>query len=194
MYSSGLWAAPPRGPSPSTVSGIAEAKWLASLAPPRGIPITGRPSASPARSSSGTVASVASMPGHSRTMSGCRVAPPTSAGIASTTRWKASEESARMSLTSSPSPGTTLNASPECSTVGTAVRRSGPSGSWQLATAWAAAASASSALRPRSGAEPECDARPSARTFSVPAALRRTTTPSSPSGVRAPPSKQRQAS
>ncbi len=99
-----------------------------------------------------------------------------------------------MSLTSSPSPGTTLNASPECSTVGTAVRRSGPSGSWQPATAWAAAASASSALRPRSGAEPECDARPSARTFSVPAALRRTTTPSSPSGVRAPPSKQRQAS
>ena len=99
-----------------------------------------------------------------------------------------------MSLTSSPSPGTTLNASPACSTVGTAVRRSGPLGSWQLATACAAAASASSALRPRSGAEPECAARPSACTLNVPAALRRTTTPSSPSGVRAPPSKQRQAS
>ena len=174
MYSSGLCAAPPRGPRPSTVSGIAAAKWLASLAPPRGIPTTGRPSAALARSSSGAVASVASMPGHSRTMSGCRVAPPTSAGIASTTRWNASEESARMSLTSSPEPGTTLNAAPEFRTVGTAVRRSGPSGSWQPATAWAAAASASSALRPRSGAEPECEARPSARTFSVPAALRRT--------------------
>ena len=58
MYSSGLWAAPPRGPSPSTVSAIEAAKWLASLAPPRGIPITGRPSASPARSSSGAVAAV----------------------------------------------------------------------------------------------------------------------------------------
>ena len=33
--SSGVWAPPPRGPSPSIVSGIVEAKWLASLAPPR---------------------------------------------------------------------------------------------------------------------------------------------------------------
>src|SRR4051794_41198876 len=31
--SSGLCALPPRGPRPSTVSGIVDAKWLASLAP-----------------------------------------------------------------------------------------------------------------------------------------------------------------
>src|SRR5262249_31956042 len=30
MNSSGVWAPPPRGPSPSSVRGIAEAKWLAS--------------------------------------------------------------------------------------------------------------------------------------------------------------------
>ncbi len=134
------------------------------------------------------------MPGHTRTISGCSVAPPTSAGSAATTRSKAAASSARMSLTSSPAPGTTLNASPACMTVGTAVRWSGPSGSWQPATACAAAASASSALRPRSGAEPEWAARPRALTLSVPAALRRTTTPSWPSALRAPPSKHRHAS
>ena len=42
--SSGVWAPPPRGPSPSTVSGIAGAKWLASLAPPRATPTIRRPS------------------------------------------------------------------------------------------------------------------------------------------------------
>ena len=103
-------------------------------------------------------------------------------------------ESARRSHDSSPRPGTTLNASPACSTVGTAVRCSGPSGACRAATAWAAAASASSALRPRSGAEPECAARPRACTLIVPAALRRTTTPSRPSGVSSPASKHRHAS
>src|SRR3954453_22865268 len=34
-YSCGAWAPPPRGPRPSTVTGISAAKWLASLAPPR---------------------------------------------------------------------------------------------------------------------------------------------------------------
>ena len=102
--------------------------------------------------------------------------------------------SARQSQNSSPWPGTTLNASPERSTVGTAVRRCGPCGSWQAATACAAEASASSALRPRSGAEPECAARPWAVTRIVPAALRRTTTPSSPFEVCSPPSKHRHAS
>ena len=34
----GVWAPPPRGPSPSSVSGIDAAKWLASLAPPRSAP------------------------------------------------------------------------------------------------------------------------------------------------------------
>ena len=88
--------------------------------------------------------------------------------------------SARRSQSSSPSAGTTLNASPQRTTVGTAVRCSGPCGSWRAATDCAALASASSALAPLSGAEPECAARPWASTRSVPAALRRTTTASSP--------------
>ena len=95
---------------------------------------------------------------------------------------------------SSPAAGTTLNASPLVITVGTAVRRSGPPGSWRAATACAAAARASRALAPLSGAEPECAERPCARTRSVPAALRLTTTASSPSGVSWPASKHRHAS
>src|SRR5450755_133006 len=50
--SSGVWAPPPRGPRPSIVVGIAPAKWLASLAPPRATPTIGRPRRSPARASS----------------------------------------------------------------------------------------------------------------------------------------------
>ena len=106
----------------------------------------------------------------------------------------AASSSARRSQNSAPRPGTTLKAVPALSTVGTAVSRDGPAGSWQAATACAAAASASSALRPRSGAEPECAARPCACTSIVPAALRRTTTPSAPSGVSSPASKHRHAS
>ena len=91
--------------------------------------------------------------------------------------------------------GTTLNASPACRTVGTAVRWSGPAGAWTPATACAAAAAASRALTPLSGAEPECDERPSATTLTVPAALRRTTTASSPeAGSSWPASKHRHAS
>ncbi len=77
---------PPRGPRPSTVSGIVAAKWLASLAPPRWAAMTGRPSSSPARSSSGAVAARASIPGHSRARRSVSVAPPTSAGTAPSTR------------------------------------------------------------------------------------------------------------
>ncbi len=84
----------------------------------------------------------------------------------------------RVSNTSSPEAGTTLNASPERTTVGTTVSWSWPPGSDVAATWIAAWASASSALRPFCGAEPECDARPIARTRSVPAPLRRTITPS----------------
>jgi hypothetical protein len=87
-----------------------------------------------------------------------------------------------------------LKASPERRIVGTAVSSSGPAGSFAPAIACAAAASASRALRPRSGAEPECDDRPAAVTRSVAAALRWTITASSPSAVRCPASKQRQAS
>ena len=101
------------------------------------------------------------MPGHSRSSSGSqRDAADARAGSRRARARIAASVSARRSQDSSPRPGTTLNASPACSTVGTAVRCSGPSGAWRAATACAAAASASSALRPRSGAEPECAARP----------------------------------
>ena len=43
-HSLGVWAPPPRGPSPSSVSGTAWAMWLASLAPPRSEATSGRPS------------------------------------------------------------------------------------------------------------------------------------------------------
>ena len=66
---------------------------------------------------------------------------------------------------SSPAAGTTLNASPERITVGTTLSCSGPWGSWRAATALAVCASASSALRPWSGALPECEARPVASTL-----------------------------
>ena len=83
-----------------------------------------RPPRPPPRSS-GAVASRASIPGHWRTSWASRRAPPSSAGSARRTPSKASRLSARRSQTSSPMPGTTLNASPTCSTVGTAVRRCG---------------------------------------------------------------------
>src|SRR3954452_16900763 len=41
MNPCGACAPPPRGPRPSTVSGIEGAKWLASLAPPRRAPTIG---------------------------------------------------------------------------------------------------------------------------------------------------------
>ena len=106
----------------------------------------------------------------------------------------AASSSARRSQNSAPRPGTTLNAVAGVEHRGDGGEPAGPAGSWQAATAWAAAASASSALRPRSGAEPECAARPCAWTSIVPAALRRTTTPSAPSGVSSPASKHRHAS
>ena len=99
-----------------------------------------------------------------------------------------------MSKMSSPAAGTTLKASPERNTVGTTLSRWAPVGSWRWATVIAAWARARSALRPASGALPECAARPVAATRSVPAALRRTTTPSPPSWVSCPASKHRQAS
>ena len=45
------------------MTGIVAAKWLASLAPPRCAPMTGRPSAAPAAASVSAAASRASMPG-----------------------------------------------------------------------------------------------------------------------------------
>ena len=55
-------------------------------------------------------------------------------GPAASTGSNASSRSARRSQVSSPSAGTTLNASPERSTVGVAVSRSGPAGSPSAAT------------------------------------------------------------
>ena len=84
----------------------------------------GRARRSPA-ASSGAVAASECIPGHSRISSGSSVTPPTSRGIASSTPMIAASVSARRSQVSSPRPGTTLNASPACSTVGTAVSRCG---------------------------------------------------------------------
>ena len=122
-----------------------------------------------------------SMPGQARTSIDSMATPSSSSGTAASTGSKASSESARRSQTSRPRGGTTLNASPERRIVGTAVRRSGPAGSALAATRWATAASARSALRPFSGAEPECAGVPVACTSSVPAALRLTITASFPS-------------
>ena len=74
----------------------------------------------------------------------------------------ASSESARTSQTSSPAAGTTLNAPPECMTVGTAVRCPSPSGSFAAAIRRATSPSASRALRPFSGDEPAWAATPCA--------------------------------
>ena len=63
------------------------------------------------------------MPGQRRISSASRRTPSCSAGIAASTASIASSSSARRSQNSSPPPGTTLNASPACMTVGTEVRR-----------------------------------------------------------------------
>src|SRR3954453_1302187 len=138
MNSCGACAPPPRGPRPSTVSGIDGAKWLPSLAPPRRAPTIGRPIAALACSRRPPVASRESIPGHSRMSVASSRAPPISAGTAPTTARRASSVSARTSATSSPLSGTTLNASPERMTVGTTVRRSAPPGSCWPAGGWAA--------------------------------------------------------
>ena len=178
-YSDGVWAPFPRGPSPSTVSGIArrEVARVAGAAAGASRRSAGRvalprPSAaprSPVRSPS--PARDARRLHRARRRRCC--AAPTRAPT-SNARWSLE----RMSNTSSPAAGTTLIASPEAMIVGTTVRRSGPSGSDLAAPSIAASASASSAFAPRCGADPECAERPLARTRSVVAALRLTTTPS----------------
>ena len=89
--------------------------------------------------------------------------------------------SARRSQNSSPRPGTTLNASPERSTVGTAVRRAGPSGSCARGDGLRGRGQREqrvAAAVGRRAASARCGRARS--TWIVPAALRRTTTPSSP--------------
>ena len=108
------------------VTGIAAAKWLASLAPPREAAWIGRPSAAEASASTGATACSECMPGQRRISSGLSVTPPTSRGMASQTASIASSSSARQSQNSSPAPGTTLKASPERRMVGTEERRAGP--------------------------------------------------------------------
>ena len=88
---------PPRGPSPSTVSAIVSAKWLASLAPPRGTPVIVRPSRCEARAMRSCVTAVESIPGHLRSMRASRVTPSRSALTASTTASNAARPWARRS-------------------------------------------------------------------------------------------------
>ena len=177
--SSGVCAPPPRGPSPSIVSGIVAAKWLASLAPPRARGTIGRPSSCSGgrKQRRGRRLRVHRRPDAlhhrlERDAADLRRHAPRTPERRHRCRSGACRRRAR------PEAGTTLNASPERTTVGTTVSWSGPPGSAAAATWIAACASASSALRPFCGAEPECDARPVARTRSVPAPLRRTITPS----------------
>ena len=87
-----------------------------------------------------------------------------------------------------------ISASPALISVGTTLRRSAPSGSWRSAIAIEAWARANNALRPRSGALPECEARPVALTRSVPAALRGRPRPPHRRACSSPASKHRQAS
>ena len=94
-------------------------------------PMTGRPTAAAAAASSGAVGVTRVHPrplAHQLRLE-ARAAELVGEG-ARRTPSKASRLSARRSQTSRPMPGTTLKASPTCSTVGTAVRRWGPCGSW----------------------------------------------------------------
>jgi hypothetical protein len=165
-------AAPPRGPRPSTVTGIADATWLGVAGAAAGRQRRpGGPSAAPARSSSGAVASPECMPGQRRISSARRRTPSCSAGMASTTCSIASSSSARRSQNSSPLPGTTLNASPLRSTVG---HRGQPLRARRVvlaATTLRGAARASSALRPRSGPSPSALPPAERRRMIVPGCL-----------------------
>src|SRR4051812_38883836 len=78
--SCGACAPPPRGPRPSTVSGIEGAKWLASLAPPRRAPTIGRPIAELACSSRPAVAPREAPPRPPRMRGVSSPAPPLSGG------------------------------------------------------------------------------------------------------------------
>ena len=111
------------------------------------------------------------MAGHTRSIRGSSSTPSTSRGTAACTDSNASTRSERMSKMSSPAGGTTLKASPERMIVGTTLSRSGPDGSWSVATSIAAWASARRALRPWSGALPEWAARPEASTLQRPGRL-----------------------
>ena len=179
----GACAPPPRGPRPSTVSGIVAAKWLASLAPPRCAADDRAPERPPPRARAAG-RSPRARPSRATRARGSRrraSAPPTSAGIAASTRSKASRPvGAHVADELGPSAGTTLNASPACMTVGTAVR-------WSRAVGVVAAgdrpapppASASSALTPVVGRRARVRrSGPSRATSTVPAALRLTTTAS----------------
>ncbi len=67
---------------------------------------------------------------------------------------KAASLRARTSIVRVPAPGTMFTPSPLCSSDGTTDRSSSPLGSWRSARVSAVSASASSALRPSSGAAP----------------------------------------
>ena len=88
------------------MSGIAAAKWLASLAPPRAAAATGRPSSSLARASSGAVAASECIPGQRRISSASSATPPTLARARRPARARSRRaSSARRSQNSSPLAG-----------------------------------------------------------------------------------------
>ena len=179
--SSGLWACPPRGPSPSIVTGIVAAKWLASLAPPRAPRRPGgraprRRARAPAPSPRGVHPRPLAL--HLRARSARRRPRRGS---------RPSTAAQRLEVVGAHVADQLAAAGDDVERVaGAHDRRDGGQpvgavrGRGSAATSWATSASASSALTPRSGAEPECAARPCARTRMLPAALRRTTTASSP--------------
>ena len=156
---------------------------LASLAPPRSPATSGRPSsaAGPVQQLRRRAARV-SMPGQARTSVVLERArrraprgPPRAPGR------RPPRRSARRSQTSSPGGGDHVEG-----VAGAQDRRHGGEAVGAVRSrlppppAGPPSASASRALRPRCGAEPECAGRPCACTRSVPAALRLTITASSP--------------
>jgi hypothetical protein len=171
------------------------ARWLASLAPPRAPACSGRPSSSPARATTGAAASWASIPGHLRRQVGVE-------GRAAVLGGDRGDDRVEGVGVRRAQVGEQLaGGRHDVERVARAQdrRHRGEAdrvrpGSACAAIARAASASASRALAPFSGAEPECDSRPVAVTLTVPAPLRRTTTASSPSGPSWPASKHRHAS
>ncbi len=193
--SSGVWAPPPRGPSPSTVSAIVPAKWLASLAPPRGTPAIRRPRRSRGGADQRRGRGLGVHPGPPALHPRLERDPVELAPGPRRAPRRTPPAAARADRRSAPRPaGTTLNASPERITVGTALSCSAPAGSCSAATIWAVLGKRQQRVAAIVGGAARVRRAPGGEHLQRPAALRRTTTPSSPSGVRSPASKHRQAS
>ena len=195
-YSDGVWAPSPRGPSPSTVSGMPAAKWLASLAPPRerGHDRPAQPLCRAPQQPLGRPFGVHRRPEPLKTASSV-----TSPMLRRHRREHRLERAAR-------SLGThvehelaggrhDVDRVTGGMIVGTTVRRSGPSGSSRPATLERRLGERQQ--RVRAEVRRAIPSALSGRWRGLGAcsrALRRTTTPSSPSSERSPASKHRQAS